>query len=338
MAIINDVLFRDNLGDNGSLPSHGSYCGSPDIIVHTDVGDPDTFFKDNYDAYVTEAVDKKSRINYIYTRVKNVSSNEIKGRLQVYASGASLFMYPSKWLNNILYTPEDESGDKYSFAEFDAQPGSIAVGGKPLILSGVDNTNFCLVGIACDEKGPELTTDFNSYSDFVTWIHENRGVCLRNMTARNISELKDFEASYSLENPFDSEPPAASLYIDVSDVVVGTVYGIECKALNIGGPDSEWTAKETSEHKGVVITLPANFNGAVKVYAKLPSGTSVWPANARVRIETWIGVTAQETAFRYGKAVHEILDNCDDLKLANFANSGGRLVKIGECGMVTVDK
>lgn len=336
MAIINDVLFRDNLGDDGSLPSHGSYSGSPDIIVHTDVGDPDTFFKDNYDAYVTEAVDKKSRINYIYTRVKNVSSNEVKGRLQVYASSASLFMHPSKWLNNILYTPEDESGNKYSFAEFDAQPGSIAVGGKPLILSGVDNTNFCLVGIACDEKGPELTTDFKSYSDFVTWIHKNRGVCLRNMSAINISTLKDYEASYSLENPFSSEPPAASLYVYVSDVVVGTVYGVECKALGI--ENTEWMAEKPSEKQGLVITLPANFNGAVKVYAKLPSGTSVWPVNARVRIETWIGVTAQETAFCYGKAVHEIHDNCDDLRLTGLANSGGRLVKIGECGMVTVDK
>lgn len=335
MAIINDVLFRDNLGDDGSLPSHGSYCGSPDIIAHTDVGDPGTFFKDNYDAYVTEEVDTKSRINYIYTRIKNVSSNNVKGRLQVYASNSSLFMYPSKWLNNILYTPEDGSGNKNSFAEFDAQPDSIAVGGKPLILSGVDNTNFCLVGIACDEKGPELNTNFNSYSDFVAWIHENRGVCLRNMTARSISNLKDYEASYSLENPYSSEPPAALLNIIVSDVVVGTVYGIECQALGISG---EWTAKNANEKQGVVLTLPANFNGAVKVYAKLPSGTSVWPANARVRIETWVGVTVQETAFRYGKAVHNILGNCDDLRLADFANSGGKLVKIGECGMVTVDK
>lgn len=334
MAIINQVLFRDDIGDKGEQPSHGSYCGSPDIIVHKDVSDPDTYFKNNYNEYVTEAVDRKSRINYIYTRVKNLTSSEVKGRIQVYASRASLFMTPSIWLDNILYTPEDPSGNKNNYVNFDAQKESIAVGSSPLILSGVDNNNFCLVGIACDEKGPEIQGDFKSYSDFVCWVRDNKGVCVRNMSAQNISTLKDYEGSYSLENPYSTEPPAAMLNIIASDVLVGTVYGVECQALGIC---QEWTARSTNARNGIVINLPAGFNGVVKVYAKLPSGQSVWPVKARVRMESWIGMTAAEKAFCYGRGIHEFLHNCDDLRFMDFANGGGKLVKIGECGMVTVD-
>lgn len=331
MATLKNVLFRDNVSDTGEIPSHGMYSGSPDVIVHENVGNPSQYFVDNYNQYPNEPVDLNKRINYIYTRVKNLAGQEVKGHLSVYASRCSLFMYPSLWKNNILYTPYDSDGIHYPYAEFTAKGNSIAVGERPLVLSGVDNRNFCLVGIASDKNGPTIPPDFNTYDEFVCWIHEEPGVCLRNMSVERAAELTDYENSYLLENG-DVQPPVTMLNVIAKNVPTGTLYGIECHDLQLC---HEERTTSTKNHFGIGIDLPTHFSGAVRAYAKLPAGQK-WPVGAIVNVQIWPGVYKDMRSYRYGRSMDQLRVACDHAGIDRLRSGGGRLVKLGECGMVTV--
>lgn len=332
MATLKNVLFRDNISDTGSIPSHGSYCGSPDVIVHEDIGNPSQYFVDNYDKYPNKPVDLNKRINYIYTRVKNLTGQKVDGHLSVYASRCNLFLRPSCWKKNILYTPYDEWGNHFSYTKFSAEGNSIAAGERPLILSGVDNTNFCLVGIASDNEGPTIPSDFETYDEFICWIHEEPGVCLRNMLVEYSAELTDYENSYLLEIGSE-QPPVALINVIAKGFPKETLYGVECHELRIS--QEKRTKNKDLDRFAIAIDLPAGFSAAVRVYAKLPAGEKC-PVGATVRVEAWPGTYKYMRSYRYGLSVASLVASCDHAGMERFRLAGGRLVKMGECGMVTV--
>jgi hypothetical protein len=148
---------RDNLADNGVVPSPGYPYNSPDIISHSQVEKPDTFFKANYDSNPNEAIELGSRTNRIYVRTKNLSTAAKTGwYISVYRSTASLFTNTNLWKTSPLKTAAGH--EHISLANL--QPNDIGVGGEAFLLSGVDSEYFCLIGIASSTQVPTIPDAF----------------------------------------------------------------------------------------------------------------------------------------------------------------------------------
>jgi hypothetical protein len=73
LNLVTDVYLRDNIGDNGSVPTVGPISSSPDVIVVPNlVADPVASFgpsTENSNTLGSEV--KKGQANYIYVRMKN---------------------------------------------------------------------------------------------------------------------------------------------------------------------------------------------------------------------------------------------------------------------------
>lgn len=59
MGYQNNLLIRTSLSDEGVIGKRKFSYQSPDMIVHTQVQNPDEYFKENYDKDVTMPLDKK---------------------------------------------------------------------------------------------------------------------------------------------------------------------------------------------------------------------------------------------------------------------------------------
>ncbi len=70
MGYQNNLLIRTSLSDEGVIGKRKFSYQSPDMIVHTQVQNPDEYFKENYDKDVTMPLDKNSGTNFIYVRGK----------------------------------------------------------------------------------------------------------------------------------------------------------------------------------------------------------------------------------------------------------------------------
>ena len=73
MGYQNNILIRTSLGDEGVIGKRKFSYQSPDMIAHTQVENPDEYFKENYDKDVNMALDKNSGTNFVYVRGKKSS-------------------------------------------------------------------------------------------------------------------------------------------------------------------------------------------------------------------------------------------------------------------------
>ena len=60
MGYQNNILIRTSLGDEGVIGKRQFSYQSPDMIAHTQVENPDEYFKGNYDKDVNMPLDKNS--------------------------------------------------------------------------------------------------------------------------------------------------------------------------------------------------------------------------------------------------------------------------------------
>lgn len=249
MGYQNSFLFRESLNDTGTTPTVDSIYWSPDIICHDMVADPDAFFAENYDRDVSQAVHTGTALNFLYTRVKNLSKDATPavGYINVYRTHSSLFMQPSLWRNNPIPT----ASGKRSLAVQSSVPGEIVTGGDFFRLSGLESNTFCMMGIVSDSPTPTLPeSDFRTYDDFAYWFRRNPAVCARNLTVYS-GTTRQFEGMHSLSNP-ESEEKEVFIRVRATDnVPAGTVYGIHCSALGI---QQEQTVKEGEHNDFVVLT------------------------------------------------------------------------------------
>ena len=71
MGYQNNFLIRTSLSDEGVIGKRQFSYQSPDMIAHTQVENPDEYFKGNYDKDVNMPLDKNSGTNFVYVRGKN---------------------------------------------------------------------------------------------------------------------------------------------------------------------------------------------------------------------------------------------------------------------------
>lgn len=320
------MLFRDSLDDIGDANHHGSYCASPDMIVHSLVADPQSSFGTNYNSDPNERVDRGSRTNAIYTRVKSLQDSEetMTGYIRLYRAQMSLFMNTDQWKNNGLRTPK---GKEYVTVTT-AKNGEIAVGDDILVVDGT-KPYFCMVGIVNDSDQETLPENFSSYNDFVMWVRRERCVAVRNFSLENSGRAPEYETLYHISNP-ENRGRLGSILVEASGLPKGTIIGLENKDLGIGksvafNPDVEGKKQVTDS-----AYLEAGFDGYVKIYAYLPQGL-VWPAGAAIVTTFWVSAEEKEKMMQFARPVNRVLMDGSSLEKIGTGINGGKLVKVGYC-------
>lgn len=322
MAYQNKLLFRDDTDDDGTTPSHGCTFSSPDIISHEQITDPQTELTASYTRDVNQRVSTGSRTNFVYTRVKNLDTAAQEGYLRLYRADVNLFMTPSVWRGNAMKTPAGDPYVKVSAPRKD----DIAVGVTPFLLDATASDRFCLVGIANTDRTETVPEDFRTYNDFIVWVHQNPGVCVRNLNI--IGSMKtSFEQLDGLKNP-EGTPRHAAFYLSATNVPVGTTIGMQCAPAKLDA--SMVTASDPEILSAAVPAVPAYFDGFVRVWAALPPSEPSWPDDARLDLDYGVEMAPSMESHQWGARPHDVLCASD----ANTFDSTFRLVMVGTCGTI----
>lgn len=324
MGYQKNMLIRTSLSDVGDERVHGSYCASPDMIIHSPVNNPQEVFGSNYGSDPNEKIDQSSKTNMIYTRVKSMNAGALKGYIRLYRANASLFMNTDQWKNNKLKTPQNM---EYTVVTT-SKNGDIAVGNDIFVVDGTQ-PNFCMVGIVSSSKEETVPNKFNTYSDFTTWVHGNRCVAVRNFSLTSSGVKNDYESLYFFANP-ESKARLGSILVEASGLPKGTIFGLENTSLGMKkestfDPDSLITKQVTDS-----AFIEAGFQGYVKIYARLPKG-QVWPASASLTTSFFISADPQEEMIRFALPAKEVLLDISRLDTLGTNNAVGKLVKVGFC-------
>jgi hypothetical protein len=322
MAYQNGFLLRTSMNDVGSVPGHGSYYSSPDIICHEMVSNPQEYFKNNYSKDPNQPAKTSSLTNTLYTRAKNLQNGSRTGYLRLYRARSSLFMNTDQWSSNKLFAPKG-SGYVTLIA---SDKNEISVADDLFSMNG-SMSDFCLVGIINTDKSETLPQNFNSYNDFIMWVHSNTGVSVRNLAVDASGTRNDKEYLYNIYNP-ESVVRSGLVVVKANKLPNGTVYGIKNESLGINVFKTYDNNNPISKEVSTSVTLPDNYQGYVKTYAKVSLGQT-WPQDGEVNTEFYIVSYASEEMEKFGQVVNEIILSKEERTL--FANSG-RLVRIGSCG------
>lgn len=322
MAYQNKLLFRDDTDDDGSTPSHGSAYHSPDIISHEQLADPQTELTASYARDVNQGVPIGSKTNFVYTRTRSLDSAPQEGYLRLYRADVNLFMTPSVWRSNGMKTPAGDPFVKVSAPRKD----DIAVGVTPFLLDATASDRFCLVGIANTDRAETVPEDFQTYNDFLVWVHQNPGVCVRNLNVIS-STRTSFEQLDGLKNP-EGTPRHAAFYLTATNVPIGTTIGMQCAPAKLDA--SMVTASDPEILSAAVPAVPAYFDGYVRVWAALPSSVHAWPDDARLDLDYGVEMAPTMESHQWGVHPRDVLCASD----ANTFDSAFRLVMVGTCGTI----
>lgn len=179
LGLVADVYLRDNVGDDGSVPTAGAISASPDIIVlAATVADPQVAFGEG--SGTEHANNLGSQVqggqdNFIYVRMKNRGGTDANGvRAQVFWSPVSTLVTPALWTAIGTTAPVDVPlGDTLVVADALTWPAA------DVPATG----HYCFVGILdhLADPAPVLPspTDFDGFRAFirnqnnVTWRNFN---------------------------------------------------------------------------------------------------------------------------------------------------------------------
>ena len=354
----NGLLMRDSLQDTGVIPSPGYPYYSPDLICHEQVADPQSFFTGNYDTDPNQPVQLGSQTNFFYVRTKNLSDGPVSGwYIHCYRSSASLFMTPSIWKNNPLYT---RSGNPF------VQTGSIASGavgvGQDNFLVGVakaehrvlGNRNAArqgkehlvalpdgqvlnelrgheklgdMIGVASPSSTPSIPDGFTSYGDYVLWVRQNQNVCGRNLTYLQSFPDRQFSRLDALSNPSNEAVPVLAKVEARGPLPAGTTFGVQCApaGLNASGDTSNTTLITGSG------MTPAQFDGTVTTWGSLPAGVNTWPPGATLTTTLYYGQDIGHAAHQYGEPWERFSVRPGEIE---GMPRDGVLVRLGDTGTV----
>jgi serine protease len=176
--ILHDVYIRDTLADDGSGPSAGLVCLSPDIIVTTtQVADPQGTYgagspNENLDTLGGRV--EFGQPNYVYVRMKNRGTGTATGvTVKVWWADAATLITPSMW--NLIGTtaPVDVSGQ---LAVTQALPWT----------SVPAEGHYCFVAVArhpLDRAPPDPT---GGWAEFENFIRNENNAAWRNFNVIDV--------------------------------------------------------------------------------------------------------------------------------------------------------
>lgn len=180
-----DVYLRDNVGDNGSVPTNGGISASPDIIVRPiSVANPDVAFGEGSGVENSTSLGfaaEAGQDNFIYARMKNRGGADATGvTARIFWSEVSTLVTPDMW-NEIGVT-----------SAVNVPQGNTLVVTPELVWPAADipgTGHYCFVGILDNAQDPAPVippaTDWNGFRSFIR--NQN------NVTWRNFNVVDDIE-------------------------------------------------------------------------------------------------------------------------------------------------
>jgi hypothetical protein len=179
LGVSSDVYLRDNIGDDGSVPTAGGISASPDIIVRPiPVPDPQTAFGEGSGTEGSQTLGsavEAGQDNHIYVRMRNrggTAANNVT--CTVYWSPVSTLVTPAMWTQIGVTSPVNVPvGDILTVTDGLIWPEAEIPG----------EGHYCLVGVLdhAADPAPVLPppTDFDGFRSFirnqnnVTWRNFN---------------------------------------------------------------------------------------------------------------------------------------------------------------------
>lgn len=198
-----DIYIRDQVSDDGTVPSVGGLSTSPDIIVRpTAVANPDASFGEgsgtensNLLGFQVEA----GQDNFIYARMKNRGAVDAVGaRARIFWSPASTLVTPDLWteigVTNPIDVPQGDTLEVTDALVWDKNdiPGT---------------GHYCFVGLIGHAADPEpITPPATDWNGFLNFIRNENNAAWRNFNV--VDELPDdpsdpFVAEFLIANAPD---------------------------------------------------------------------------------------------------------------------------------------
>lgn len=330
MSTWNSLLLRDVLSDDGTVPPPNyNYCFSPDIIPHTQVPDPQTFFKNNYGSEVGQSLNA-GQFNYLYTRVKNLNTaSNVGGYTNLFYLPSSIFINVTQWLNNKIPVLSSGGAVNYNASCPSVGAGEISIPETPFYWdTPSDHKHYCIVGVCFpDNMQFQLpTSDFTTINDFVRWCTYNPNVSYRNLqilysNIPSYARLDTFDNTFSSQKTFFFE-----IKITGGQLPDNTVLNLKCDAINVNKSFTVNNAAPVPFTDSAFV--PAGFTGAMQTSVTLPPG-GTWPIG--VKVETISYVTELMANMDEELMVHAY--NPEALRLDNQIKDTHQLYRIGSVGV-----
>lgn len=290
----NDLLVRDALGDNGTIPYPGSVTWqSPDILPAgiNPVKDPQIFFTNNYNQFYYGDI-QFGWYNYIYVRVKNLASSPLTGQVALYYIQSNIFSLPRQWISqrvpNINHTNLGTFG-----LQTPIQPGAVGVIDTPFYWNvpslPVNGYHYCLLAQIITDAHPNPIPVTDDMFNFDTWIRSNGGAAFRNVSVINNQPNTSQQWLVDMVNP---DTAASHLYVIVAqctNVPVGSTVSMVSPTVGPQPPVnySESITNSTLQNVTTSTTLPPNFQAQL-VVTYTPNGSA---PNAQILISYYIATT-----------------------------------------------
>ncbi len=181
-----DVYLRDNVGDDGTVPTTGGISGSPDIIVRpVQVADGEAAFGEGSGTENSASLGFEAEAgqdNFIYVRMKNrgaEAANNVTAR--VFWSEVSTLVTPDMWTEIGVTNPVDVPDD------------DTLVVADPLTWAAADIPapgHYCYVGILDHAADPApVTPPATDWDGFRNFIRNQNNVTWRNFNVvENIAD------------------------------------------------------------------------------------------------------------------------------------------------------
>lgn len=301
------ILLRDSSKDDGTKVTNMSYA-SPDIITHSQVADPKSFFTANYTSDPNEPLGTQND-NFIYVRIKNIGDSKSQPTyVNLYANQLSLYLNPQNWEKNRISTIR-----KNQYSTIDSLAvNEIGVTDDYFLFHRPDYRNSCFVAVAGSEPNPDFTW-INSWAKYVDWVTQNANVAARNMVTYQEKQVRQYENYLNLSNPY-STPALFMITVEANaQVPDGTKYGIKSEAFGI---QHEETCSGTKRKFSVTTTLQPGDDDYIEFYGALQSASSAWPAGACLLVQAILvsfGVDVSQD-----KAVLQSVENKGILRNAKY--------------------
>jgi C1A family cysteine protease len=262
--LYDDFYMRDNLSNAGGVPETGTPSESPDIVptgtaplpAPTELGE--RWLSDLGKPLVAE------RLNYFYTRSKNLALGPSQGTTSLYWAPSALILWPELWRDNKLETETGESAVPLAASG----PGEIAFGADPFVWKPSqppEGQHYCLVGMTSTTAHPAVVPDlFKTTDEWVEFLHTHPNFAWRNVSLVT-EELPEVEVAVDL-----TVPDGVDLYVMLESrgLPVGTEMGFTC---GTAGPEPSLTLERVpinaspSFNAGVISSVPAGFKSAINV-------------------------------------------------------------------------
>jgi hypothetical protein len=285
-----DIYFRDNFDDDGTVPSRGYPYWSPDIIPVRNATLTWTQISSTYNSGTDIGKDIiNGGVNNIYVRAKNLNTtNTSSGTVALYYSKASLLMLPTRWIP--ISTPPGQN--TAPLVDGNQKPTiaakGICVGNPPFLLQNLPpnpGDHYCLVGVVNTPTHPvTIPQSFADNVAFVQWVQNSPSVGFRNLNVvpNNQTQLiRGFTFG-------STNPTSAYFYFRIVAQKFQTGTGIVAQCSDASSPINFSGSLPAPDGDGNQITgfeqrLPANFTSTLLVTATSPGGP--FPDGAKLHIE-----------------------------------------------------